>query len=633
MKKSTYDKRSKRSSGDDQGREEIMSIADIGQVLADSIVRRDQAFDRFWNYRPIPRLMEPDSFFTSPKKTCVIFGSNKSTKSTAAVFKAIAIFVGIVPPSLQGIWPHEKELREIAPGGIHHRPRRVRIIVQDYTKHFPETIEPLLLSSDQGMLPEAWANYDPKEHIFHGPDGSFLSIIAVNPREQIDPNILRGPLMDHTLVDELNHESIYGECLARGVSIKSGPRTVDWVYCPQDGKECWTFEKFYLSGYDQNTQRRLPPQKRHPAICAIKVSMRDNPSISPEQIEAITSSLRPWEVAFRVDGEYSNKSSNNFFNMDILDGWERDKYIEDAGKPYRLTGVNVNEDSGRFEGQLKLATGDIDELREAIWRVWALPKDGHKYVIAADVSEGNANSDAHCASVWDCSDYNRIEQVAQLRIRQLKPADFALQCAMMGKEYGGTRPYSYALLVVERNSTGGGMFIERVRNYGNLYKRVTGDKQQEKQTDTIGWYTDYVSKPAILSDLYRAIEDAGEVEGYCPVHSKFTLHELMGFRENVKKDRDGGTRVTWSGHKGGNDDCVMEMAIAYRVMLREYEKITACIIKDDKGTIAFPDEHKLGNVRTGGTAFTNMRPQKSLSDLRRNIHTRSRPCRATNTRD
>jgi hypothetical protein len=632
MKKSTYDKRSRRNSGEETN-SEVMSIADIGQVLADSIVRRDQAFDRFWNYRPFPRLVEPDSFFTSPKKTCVIAGANKAGKTLAAIFKCVMIYTGIVPPSMQGVWPHEKELREIAPGGSKHRPRQVRIIVQDYSKHFPETIRPLLFSTSEGILPEAWSTFDDKEHMFHGPDGSYLSIIAVNPREQIDPNILRGPLIDHTMIDELNHESVYTESLARGVALPNGPRTVDMVFCPQEGYECWTYEQFYLKGYDQQTRKRLPPQKRHRAISVIRLSMRDNPFISAEQVDAIQASLRPWEIAFRVDGEYSHRSSNNYFNMDILDRWEREKHIEDAGKPYRLTSVNINEESGKFEGMLKLATGDIDETREAIWRVWDLPKDGHKYVIAADVSEGNANSDAHCASVWDCTDFNRIEQVAQLRIRNLKPRDFALQCAMMGKEYGGRLVHKYTLLVVERNSTGGGMFIECVRNYGNLYKRVTGDKQQEKQTDTIGWYTDYVSKPAILSDLFRAIEDAGAVEGYCPVHSKFTLHELMGFQENVKKDRDGNTRVTWSGHKGGNDDCVMEMAIAYRVMLREYEKITACIIKDDKGTIAFPDEHKLGNARTGGTAFANMRPQKSLSDLRRNIHTRSRPCRATNTQD
>jgi hypothetical protein len=530
---------------------------------------------------------------------------------------------------MQGVWPHEKELREIAPGGIHHRPRQVRIIVQDYSKHFPETIRPLLFSSSEGMLPESWSTFDDKEHMFHGPDGSYLSIIAVNPREQIDPNILRGPLIDHTLIDELNHESVYTESLARGVALKNGPRTVDMVFCPQEGYECWTFEQFYLKSYDQNTRKRLPPQKRHKAISAIKVSMRDNPSISSEQIDAIQATLRPWEIAFRVDGEYSHRSSNNYFNMDILDKWEHAKYVEEPGTPFRLKEVDISEECGIFEGELKVATGDLDELHEPIWRVWDLPKDGHRYLIAADVSEGNANSDAHCASVWDATESDKPIQVAQLRIRNLKPSTFAEQCAMMGKAYGGYGKYSYCLLVPERNSTGGGMFIERIRNYTNLYKRVRGYKQNEEQTEVIGWYTDSQSKPAILSDLFRLIEQAGKREGYCPVRSKYTLHELMGFQESVRKDNRGNTRVTWGGHKGGNDDCVMEMAIAMRVILHEYGKITTCIVTDKKNTISLPDEHALDKGATGGTAFKNMRSQKSLVDLRRDLYRRSTSCRNT----
>jgi len=536
--------------------------------------------------------------------------NHNSTKTTMGVFEAIMVYTGMVPPSMQGLYPHKIPT---------DRPRHVRIIVSSYTKHWPETIRPLLLSEDYGMLPEAWSNWNNDEKMFTGPDGSFLSIVAVDPHENVDPNVLRGPLMDHTLIDEINQQMVFTESLARGVSLKDGPRTVTCVYCPQEGFKCWTFDMFYRACYDPITKQRLPKSQCHSSIFTQKVTMRDNPSISDSERNALIATYKPWEVAFRVDGEYSDRATNPFFNMELLLRWERANFCT-PGVPCRMIEKNIDTDKGIFEGELEVADGGANEAIEPIWRVWGQPIEGEKYILAGDLGEGNDKSDWTVLDVWKVSSMKLPVQVAQLRTRAVRAGGAGIQACCMAHFYGD------CLVATEQNTTAGGMCIDRIRNYKNLYKRVRTDKQRRVQTDKLGWHTDVGNRGPMLDNLYKYCSQWGATltkagEPYCGVNSHATLQEFMGFEERIQHDKEGHYKgIEWGARAGAHDDTVMCMAIALQITRTEYSKITACKLKKPKVPSPPLTDFESKANEGASKAFRGMKKVKSLSELSRKAH-------------
>lgn len=575
-----------------------MSMADITKDFSLSLAKSDDRLQCFLNYKPVPKLVQPESFFTDPRKTQFLFGGNKSTKTTAAVFKAIMIYTGIIPKSMEGVYVHELSLRDIAIGGAHHRPRMVRIIVMDYTSHWPMTIRPLLLgdpkSGGVGMLPEQWSEWNPAEHIFSGPDGSQLQIFSCDPAEQTDPRSLRGPPLDHTLSDEWNREEVYAESLTRGVSLKQGPSTVDVVICPQEGKEDWTYKSFYLSNYDPGTKRKLPRERQHPDVNAIQIDMRDNPSISPEQINAVISSLKEYEVAYRVWGEYSSKTSDSYFDMDILIKWEEERHTKD-GLICRIIEDTIDEQKGIFEGHLEPIENGYDEKSDIGWMIWEAPKNGNRYIISADVAEGNKVGDFTSITCWNASDQNAWYEVATIRTRQFKPGELAIQAGCLSKIYGGKQKHKYCLLAPEKNAAGIA-FIDRLRNHKNIYRRVKADQQIDVQTDLIGWHTSEDTKARMIADMHHAmrkmfnktktitVDGNTKIVTLCPFRSEARLQEFMGYEERIRRNPAGFVKTEYGARRGSHDDTVMDACIAARIIQKEYSKITACILdqKEEK---------------------------------------------------
>jgi len=585
-------------------------FGEIWRGLTDGLRGKDSRYQYFYNYRPIDKLMKPAGFFHSPKQTKVIFGGNKSTKSTAAAFESVMIYTGIIPPAMRGVYPHKIPT---------HRARHVKIIVMDYTKHWPETIRPLLLGDpeqgEEGMLPEAWSMWDEKTHIFTGPDGSTLSIHAVDPSENVDPRTLRGPPLDHTWIDEINRESVYTESVTRGAAMKDRAPTLTLSYCPQEGYECWTYTTFYLPTHDRLTKQPLPEDQQPPDLFAVKVSMKDNPSITPEQRAAIVSRLKPWEIAFRVDGEYSQRAANPYFDMETLLRWEQEGRC-DEGISVVIVEREVDSEKGIFVGDLVKATPSVDEKYEPVWHVWELPTHGQRYILPADCAEGNPDSDKNSASVWNVTTPGKEYQAAHLNMRLLKPGAFAVQCCMMGNIYGK------CLIANEVNNTAGGIFVDRARNYGNLYTRITADKLNEKQTKKVGWFTGPASKGPMLDELYKLLSlwqatiDPQTQMDFCGIRSRTTLLELIAFEERIEKQKNGLTRVIWGARAGANDDCVMEMGIGMRVARHERYKLSTCIMKTDMLDGLQSSREFEQRRRNGHAAFTNLKPQPSLDQLR-----------------
>lgn len=597
---------------------------EIWHEFADSLQGKDARYQRFWNYRPIDKLMRPGGFFRSAKKTKVIFGGNKSTKSTAAIFEAVMIYTGIVPLSLQGVYPHKIPT---------NRPRRVKIILQDYTKHWPLAIRPLLLGDPEkgglGMLPEAWSTFDQDEHIFYGPDGSQLSIDAVDPSENVEPRKLRSPELDHTLIDELNRMGVYEESLTRGVSLPDGPKTVSWVYCPQEGYQCLTYERFFLATHDPRTKQPLPEEKQNPHIFCQKLSMRDNPSITAEQRAALIGSLKPWQIAYRVDGDYSRRAVNPYFDMETLIRWEQEQRCTE-GDLRRMVVDEVDSRRGIFKGHWEKADRDKVDLKyDNVWEVWEDPKHDHTYIYSADCAEGNPDSDKQSGSVWDVTTPGRERQAVHFNRRLIRPGDFAEESACVASLY-------QCLIAPEINNTPGGIFVDRIRTYDKLYTRVSYDKKLEKQIKKLGWRTDGTTKGLLLDELYKVLAlwttDIDKRTGmdFCGIRSRATLLELMAYEERIerKKDPSQGNKVIWGARAGANDDCVIEMMIGMRVARHERHKLFTC--KTEKDVVGgIQNLREFEKRRQTHRAFENLKPKPSTGELRR----KARPsgCRTTRT--
>ena len=598
-------------------------LAQLNIEMAQQLRAHDSRLDCFMNYQPPPIYMGPDGFFASKCKTKAVIGGNKSHKTTVNMYKCVMVYTGIIPPAMKGLYAYEDDLLAMK-SGPKKRPRFVRIIVQDYSKAWPETIKPMLLGDPdmgaRGFLPEAWGNnYDKEEHIFYGPDGSKLSIMSVDPTQKLDPRRLRGPLIDLTFIDEGTIQAAYSESLTRSVGLQDGPKEVSLGFCPQDGMKDWTFKDIYQACYDPITNERLPIEDQNPDIYTVRVSMRDNPDMSEEEIKAIENSIPPYQVAYRIHGFYSEMATNPYFNMDMLQEWLKAGETSN-GVPYRITPDEIDLDNGVFEGDVEVVEDRFDEKTEPIWRIWEPPEEGGKYIVTADTAMGNPKSDYQVSDVlkiMDMKGWYMAYQVGQLRIRELKPGDFAIQCAMMANWYGK------CMLVPETNTESGGIFVDRIRNYENFYTRITAGQINEQETKRIGWHSDRYSKPMMLESTYKSLQKCYGV-GFCPINSAFTLNELMGYEERIVEDKMGDyLKTEWGNRPGGHDDTVIAYGIGTRVAMHEFDKLSAC--KMPKAVL--PSRHLTENEKKAiglksGRAFSGMRPQPNLEECRRRSHGR-----------
>jgi len=584
------------------------SFGQLLQTYARELSVPDERFNRFYEYEPIPLLMQDGGFFRDKRRIKAICGANKASKTWAGVIEAVMVYTGIVPRALRGVYPHK----------IPTRPRHVRIIVQDYSKHWAETIRPILTGADYGMLPEAWSDYNEQEHMFVGPDGSYLSIVAIDPTEKTDPNILRGPQIDHTMIDEINTEVAFAESFARSASLKSGPRTLTLTYCPQNGYACWTYDRIYAAAYDKLSKRKLPLEKQHPDIFCQVVKMRDNPSITEETIRSYVATFRDWEIPYRVDGEYSQRASNPYFHMDTLLKWEKENRCFE-GVPVRVVEGKIDVDLGKFESKIELAKANRDE--DAIWRMWDEPTEKHKYACLVDPAEGNKDSDFSVCDIWDLTDRSDVFQVAQLRTRALKPGAFAVQCGCMATQFG-------ALIVPETNNTAGGIVIDRLRNYQNLYRRISAGRVSEEESERLGFHTGPMNKGTILEDLYKLLQRHAQ-NNKCPIRSKDTLLEMLAYEEQIQRDKFGVSRCVWAARLGAHDDTVMTAALAARICVHEYSKLGTCVLSRkliQEPLTKMEKEAKADSSTTGG-AYQNMKKKPNLMDLRKKYTTTDDPNR------
>lgn len=562
----------------------FLSVSEMLGNVADNISIEGDRMKCFLNFKPtpvtlgIPSYTETncEGFWKSKRRTKALIGGLRSGKSYNSCIEALIVYTGIIPYALRGIYAYEDILNKLK-SGTAKRPRRVRIIVMDYTNHFPTVIRPMLLGNplqgDTGYLPEGWDNWDEDEHIFYGQDGSFLHIYSADPKEVDSARKARGGQFDHTWIDEPNSNDIYTESLGRALSMKDGQGTVTLSYCPQDGFKAWHYEDIYKANYNATTYRPKPILQQNKSIFVQVITPMDNPFNSPEKIEDMRASCRPWEIDSKLLGRYSHRGNEPCFNMEVLARWE--KNYQDMGVYVSMSPKEVDMENGIFEGSMEMvehndAVTEINNNRP-VWKIWKQPEDGHKYIMTADNSLGFRHSDFNVADIYDVVDMAKPVQVAQLHIREIRGTDFSIQCAMMATFFGE------CLIAPESNC--GEVFIDTLRNYPNFYtRRQPSSNLEEKEQSKYGFSTNKYSKANIIENMHQLILEYGK-EDYCPFNSFQTLSELESYQEKIITSENRSVKV-WGAKTGENDDCCITAMIALWIMKKEYEKITVCKLKE-----------------------------------------------------
>ena len=230
------------------------------------------------------------------------------------------------------------------------------------------------------------------------------------------------------------------------------------------------------------------------------------------------------EEAFLVSG-------NSVFDQEVLLSYEvkAPEYIR-----------SYDEGSSYFE-----------DNREGHLEIWTPPSFSEKFIIGADVALG-VGQDYSTAVVMN----NNREICALFRDNHVDPSLFGDMLFYLG------RYYNNSLLAVESNSLGIAT-LNRLKqmNYLNLYYQTKSANLSHEEGSKPGFRTTVSTKPMIIGNLKRAIEDHD-----IGIPSEIILGELKTY----VAAENGSTNAL----PGNYDDTVMATAIALEAYRTHQHKLT-----------------------------------------------------------
>lgn len=177
------------------------------------------------------------------------------------------------------------------------------------------------------------------------------------------------------------------------------------------------------------------------------------------------------------------------------------------------------------------------ENTEGRLKAWKMPRDGRKYIIAADIAEGVADGDYSVAQVLDRSSW---EQVAVWR-GHVDPASFGRILCDIGYFFNN------AYLIPESNSIGLAT-IERIKSEGYPHLMMSTDVVSDERTPKPGFPTNEKTRSRLVTAIRNYID---KQSGW--INDKVTIRELMTF---VRKE-NGRLEAEVNHH----DDCVISLAM------------------------------------------------------------------------
>jgi len=308
-------------------------------------------------------------------------------------------------------------------------------------------------------------------------------------------------------MDEECPEPIFDECLAR---------TID---C--GGKIVLTMTP--LNGMSYTYDRVFKAAENDPDIFVMHSTMWENPYIPKKEIDRARAQITDKSVQdVRFQGLYTLLAGSHVF--------DRDKISE-----YR-----------------RLTRGPIHVDRGAGVSIWEWPNDDVEYVIGADTGKGKEKGDYSAAVVLDT--HNR-SVVATLRCRVDAEA-FAERLADLGTLY------NRALVNPERNDHG----IITVKGlqrlgYHRIWRKRPIGRVVSNLTDDLGFETNVVGKPLLVSTLQRAIQEMA-LEIPCP-EVVDELSTYIWYDDKLPELRERHKIVGRCGAmRGRHDDLVIALGLA-----------------------------------------------------------------------
>lgn len=239
------------------------------------------------------------------------------------------------------------------------------------------------------------------------------------------------------------------------------------------------------------------------------------------------------QLAWRREQMGSTEKSKKIF---------RQEYPAIAEEAFVSTGFCFF-DANKIEQRIRQCADPIYESEGLA--VWKRPEEGRRYIVAADTSEGNPDSDPSPIVVMD---WESGEQCLRLNWC-VKPHILGRKCVELAKEYNG------AIIAVEANNTGHSVLntILNQECYRNVYYHDDDVREDSKRSQTPGWRTDGKTKPIMLGDLEDAIEN------------NFMVFNDKLFLEQCRSFRDEGGSVKAARGTGHHGDLVIAWAIAWQV--------------------------------------------------------------------
>ncbi len=192
-------------------------------------------------------------------------------------------------------------------------------------------------------------------------------------------------------------------------------------------------------------------------------------------------------------------------------------------------------------GRMEYKNGEHIFVPDAngMWTVYKRPQPNFKFVLGADVAEGNKWGDYDASHILDSSTY---EQCAVFHGHV--DVDTYAEELIKGGYY-----YNSALICPEVNFNPGLVLNLERQNYPKLYLRQNSDSITHDIVLKHGFRTDKYNRQSIISDLVEYVRDHTDKINDIP-----TLEEMLTFVRNDKGKPEA--------QEGKHDDLVMAYAIA-----------------------------------------------------------------------
>lgn len=250
------------------------------------------------------------------------------------------------------------------------------------------------------------------------------------------------------------------------------------------------------------------------------------------------------------DEEAWSSEGDNFFGENEIQALE----FDDGYQAYGFNGRFINGFFESFEELERIPQLINDDRSEPYIKLWKSPTPGRQYVIGADSSLGEANSTFTAGYVIDMI----TRETMCMYHGRMRPDEHAYVMASLGKIYNN------AEVAPEINPGGGGMSIltdlQRL-GYFNIYIfRRYDTRQGSKLMNGLGWVTNSWSRPLILSELRKMVQDAGNGRFMDPgmFRDKALLGEMRSFHVNPENGRPEAAADSY-------DDRIVALSIAHRV--------------------------------------------------------------------